>query len=73
MAQFSRPELEGWWSVRSLVDEEAPGPDAEFHQQECEQVAVDAVGRENGGFRDVGSVVGRENHARPLGSRRHGP
>ncbi|MGA5005389.1 hypothetical protein ACPCDX_10355 [Streptomyces koyangensis] len=60
MAQFSRPELEGWWSVRSLVDEEAPGPDAEFHQQECEQVEVDAVGRENGGFRDVGSVTGRE-------------
>ncbi|RZF02143.1 hypothetical protein C0L86_08655 [Streptomyces sp. SCA2-2] len=34
VARFSRPELEGRWRVDSLVDEEAPCRDAEFHQQE---------------------------------------
>ncbi|MFE1782946.1 hypothetical protein ACFW9F_10220 [Streptomyces sp. NPDC059506] len=58
--EFSRPELEGWWSVDSLVDEEAPDPASEFHQHACEKMAVEAVGRAHGGFWNSGSLATRE-------------
>lgn len=58
--EFSRPELEGWWQVGSLVDEPASDRDAEFHQQECEREAVRATARAHGGFYDGGSMAGRE-------------
>ncbi|MFH9042780.1 hypothetical protein ACH4FA_25990 [Streptomyces sp. NPDC017966] len=58
--EFSRPELEGWWSVDSLVDEEAPDRASEFHQHDCEKAAVEAVGRAHGGFWNGGSQANRE-------------
>ncbi|WP_406421980.1 hypothetical protein OH809_14630 [Streptomyces sp. NBC_00873] len=58
--EFSRPELEGWWSVDSLVDEEAPDPTSEFHQHDCEKAAVEAIGRAHGGFWNGGSLANRE-------------
>ncbi|MFI2424086.1 hypothetical protein ACH5A7_08260 [Streptomyces sp. NPDC018955] len=58
--EFSWPELKGWWSVDSLVDEEAPDPASEFHQHDCEKAAVEAVGRAHGGFRNGGSQADRE-------------
>jgi hypothetical protein len=58
--EFSWPELEGWWSVDTLVDEEAPDSEAEFHQQECERAAVDAIARAHGGFWNGGSMAHRE-------------
>ncbi|MFE6226299.1 hypothetical protein [Streptomyces sp. NPDC057854] len=57
---FSRPELEGWWSVDSLVDEEAPDAASESHQHDCERKAVDAVARAHGGFWNSGSLARRE-------------
>lgn len=58
--EFSRPELEGWWSVDSLVDEEAPDPASEFHQHACEKAAVEALGRAHGGFWNGGSQANRD-------------
>ncbi|MEW2622584.1 hypothetical protein [Streptomyces sp. NPDC048106] len=58
--EFSRPELEGWWSVDSVVDEETPDPASEFHQHDCEKAAVEAIGRAHGGFWLGGSLAGRE-------------
>jgi len=58
--EFSRPELEGWWSVDGLVDEEAPDRASEFHQHDCERAAVEAIGRAHGGFRNGGSQANRE-------------
>jgi len=57
-AEFTAPELAGWWHVGSLVDEQAPaGSDfgfidiqAEYFQQECERAAVEALAKDHGGF-----------------------
>lgn len=71
--EFSRPELEGWWSVDSLVDEEAPDPTSEFHQHSCEQAAVEALGRAHGGFWNGGSLADRETMlSEPSGFDRRG-
>ena len=60
-SEFSGPELESWWHVGSLVDEQAPAgrdlgrdADAEYFQQECERAAVEALAREHGGFAGSG-------------------
>jgi hypothetical protein len=58
--EFSRPELEGWWQVRSVVDEQAADRDAEFYQQACERIAVAAIGRAHGGFHEGGLTAHRQ-------------
>ncbi|WP_285590791.1 hypothetical protein [Herbidospora sp. NBRC 101105] len=63
---FSRPELEGWWHVTSVVDELVPDDDMEDHQLECEEVAVAAVARRHQGFCDGGSMADRETLLRHL-------
>ncbi|HEX2315530.1 MAG TPA: hypothetical protein VHJ17_17430, partial [Thermomonospora sp.] len=62
--EFSRPELEGWWQVGALVDEQAPDPAAEFHQHHCESIEVAAVAREHGGYLEGSSMGHRETMLR---------
>jgi len=64
--EFSRPELEGWWQVSSVVDELAVDSDAEDHQRECEEVAVAALARSHRGFCEGGSIAHRETLLRHL-------
>ncbi|MFI0366439.1 hypothetical protein ACH35V_01085 [Actinomadura sp. 1N219] len=64
--EFSRPELEGWWQVSSVVDELATEDATESHQRECEEVAVAALARSHLGFCEGGSIAHRETMLRLL-------
>ncbi|WP_283137538.1 hypothetical protein [Rhizohabitans arisaemae] len=64
--EFSRPELDGWWQVCSLVDEETPSEEEEFHQRACERAEVAGVARTHGGFTDGDATGLRETMLKHL-------
>ncbi|WP_165969355.1 hypothetical protein [Actinomadura sp. KC06] len=64
--EFSRPELQGWWQVSSMVDELAIDDAAASHQRECEKFAVAALARSHRGFCEGGSIAHRETMLRLL-------
>ncbi|WP_157574016.1 hypothetical protein [Nocardia jejuensis] len=66
MPEFSQPELEGWWQVRSVVDELAIDDDAADHQRGCEHVAAVTLARSYCGFLEGGSMAHRETLLRHL-------